>query len=123
MLDLKAEYALFEPQLTQCLLDVLQAGQFVLGPQGLALEREVAHYCGVEHGIGVANGTDAIHLVLRALGIGAGDEVIVPAFTFIGTSEPVDYSGATPVFVDIDPPPSTSMRMRPSAPSRRAPRR
>lgn len=103
MLDLKAEYALFEPQLTQCLLDVLQAGQFVLGPQGLALEREVAHYCGVEHGIGVANGTDAIHLVLRALGIGAGDEVIVPAFTFIGTSEPVDYSGATPVFVDIDP--------------------
>jgi len=103
MLDLKAEYALFEPQLTQSLLGVLQAGQFVLGPQAAALEREIAQYCGVEHGIGVANGTDAIHLVLRALGIGPGDEVIVPSFTFIGTSEPVDYTGATPVFVDVDP--------------------
>lgn len=103
MLDLKAEYALFEPQLTQSLLGVLQAGQFVLGPQATALEREIAQYCGVGHGIGVANGTDAIHLVLRALGIGPGDEVIVPSFTFIGTSEPVDYTGATPVFVDVDP--------------------
>ncbi len=103
MLDLKAEYALFEPQLTQSLLGVLQAGQFVLGPQATALEREIATYCGVEHGIGVANGTDAIHLVLRALGVGPGDEVIVPAFTFIGTCEPVDYTGAAPVFVDVEP--------------------
>lgn len=103
MLDLKAEYALFEPELTQSLLGVLQAGQFVLGPQGAALESEIASYCGVEHGIGVANGTDAIHLVLRALGIGPGDEVILPSFTFIGSAEPVNYCGATPVFVDIDP--------------------
>lgn len=103
MLDLKAEYALFEPDLTQSLLGVLQAGQFVLGPQCAALESEVARYCGVEHGVGVANGTDAIHLVLRALGIGPGDEVILPSFTFIGSAEPVNYCGATPVFVDIDP--------------------
>ena len=103
MLDLKAEYALFEPELTQSLLGVLQSGQFILGPQAGALEREVAAYCGVEHAIAVANGTDAIHLALRALGIGAGDEVIAPAFTFIGTAEPISYTGATPVFVDVDP--------------------
>jgi dTDP-4-amino-4,6-dideoxygalactose transaminase len=103
MLDLKAEYALFEPELTQCLLGVLQSGQFIMGPQAGALEREVAEYCGVEHGIAVANGTDAIHLALRALGVGPGDEVIAPAFTFIGTAEPISYVGATPVFVDVDP--------------------
>jgi dTDP-4-amino-4,6-dideoxygalactose transaminase len=102
MLDLKAEYALFEPALTQALLGVLDSGQFVLGPQAAALEREVAHYCGVNHAVAVANGTDAIHLVLRALGIGPGDEVIVPSFTFIGTAEPITYCGASPVFVDID---------------------
>jgi dTDP-4-amino-4,6-dideoxygalactose transaminase len=102
MLDLKAEYALFEPELTQSLLGVLQSGQFILGPQASALEREVAAYCGVEHGVAMANGTDAIHLALRALGIAAGDEVIVPSFTFIGTAEPVSYVGATPVFVDVD---------------------
>jgi dTDP-4-amino-4,6-dideoxygalactose transaminase len=103
MLDLKAEYALFEPELTRSLLGVLQSGQFILGPQAGALEREVAAYCGVEHGVAVANGTDAIHLALRALGIGPGDEVIAPAFTFIGTTEPIAYVGATPVFVDVDP--------------------
>lgn len=103
MLDLKAEYALFEPELTRSLLGVLESGQFILGPQATALEREVAAYCGVEHGIAVANGTDAIHLALRALGIGPGDEVIAPAFTFIGTTEPISYTGATPVFVDVEP--------------------
>jgi dTDP-4-amino-4,6-dideoxygalactose transaminase len=103
MLDLKAEYALFEPELTQSLHAVLQSGQFILGPQAAALEREVAAYCGVEHAVAVANGTDAIHLALRALDIGPGHEVIVPAFTFIGTSEPISYVGATPVFVDVDP--------------------
>ena len=102
MLDLKAEYALFEPELTRSLLGVLASGQFILGPQATALEREVAAYCGVEHGVAVANGTDAIHLALRALGIGPGDEVIAPSFTFIGTTEPIAYAGATPVFVDVD---------------------
>jgi dTDP-4-amino-4,6-dideoxygalactose transaminase len=103
MLDLKAEYALFEPELTQSLLGVLQSGQFILGPQATALEREMAAYCGVEHGVAVANGTDAIHLALRALDIGPGHEVIVPSFTFIGSAEPISYTGATPVFVDVDP--------------------
>jgi dTDP-4-amino-4,6-dideoxygalactose transaminase len=103
MLDLKAEYALFEPELTQSLLGVLHSGQFILGPQAAALEREVAAYCGVEHGVAVANGTDAIHLALRALDIGPGHEVIAPAFTFIGTTEPISYAGAAPVFVDVDP--------------------
>jgi dTDP-4-amino-4,6-dideoxygalactose transaminase len=103
MLDLKAEYGLFEPELTRSLLGVLESGQFILGPQATALEREVAAYCGVEHGIAVANGTDAIHLALRALGVGPGDEIIAPAFTFIGTTEPISYTGATPVFVDVEP--------------------
>lgn len=103
MLDLKAEYALFEPELTRALQAVLQSTQFVLGPQVTALEQELAGYCGVEHGVGLANGTDALHLTLRALGVGPGDEVITSAFTFIGTAEAISYCGATPVFVDIDP--------------------
>jgi len=103
MLDLKAEYALLEPELSNALHAVLQSTQFILGPQVQALEREVAQYCGVEHGVAMANGTDAIHLALRALAIGTGHEVIVPSFTFIGSAEPVSYTGATPVFVDVDP--------------------
>ncbi len=103
MLDLKAEYALFEPELTQSLQAVLQSTQFILGPQAAALEAEVAHYCEVDHAVGVANGTDALHLTLRALGIGPGHEVITSAFTFIGTAEPISYCGAQPVFVDIEP--------------------
>jgi dTDP-4-amino-4,6-dideoxygalactose transaminase len=103
MLDLAAEYALFEPELTQSLHAVLQSTQFILGPQAVALEREIAEYCGVDHAVAVANGTDALHLALRALGIGAGHEVITSAFTFIGTAEPISYCGATPVFVDIEP--------------------
>ena len=82
---------------------MLQSTQFILGPQAVALEREVAEYCGVGHAVAVANGTDALHLALRALGIGPGDEVITSAFTFIGTAEPISYCGATPVFVDIEP--------------------
>jgi dTDP-4-amino-4,6-dideoxygalactose transaminase len=103
MLDLKAEYALFEPALTDALLGVLQSTQFILGPQMQALERELAQYCGTRHGVAVANGTDAIHLALRALDIGPGHEVIAPSFTFIGTAEPISYTGATPVFVDVEP--------------------
>ena len=103
MLDLKAEYTLFEPELTQSLLAVLQSTQFILGPNVSALEREIAAYCGADHGVGVANGTDALHLVLRALGIGPGHEVITSAFTFIGTAEAISYCGAKPVFVDIEP--------------------
>jgi len=103
MLDLAAEYTLFEPELTQSLHAVLQSTQFILGPQAVALEHEIAEYCGVGHAVAVANGTDALHLALRALGIGPGHEVITSAFTFIGSAEPISYCGATPVFVDIEP--------------------
>jgi dTDP-4-amino-4,6-dideoxygalactose transaminase len=103
MLDLKSEQTLFEPELSQSVLAVLQSTQFILGPQVNALEKEVASYCGVEHGVAVANGTEALHLALRALGIGPGHEVITSAFTFIGTAEAISYCGATPVFADIDP--------------------
>jgi dTDP-4-amino-4,6-dideoxygalactose transaminase len=103
MLDLKAEYALFGEELRNALLGVLDSGQFILGPHGAALERELAQYCGVEHGVAVANGTEALHLALRALGIGPGHEVITSAFTFIGSAEAISYTGATPVFVDIEP--------------------
>src|SRR5207344_2406352 len=67
-----------------------------------ALEKEVAAQVGAAHAVGCASGTDALHLALRALGIGAGDEVITSPFTFIGTSEAISYTGATPVFVDIE---------------------
>lgn len=103
MLDLKAEHALFGEELRSALLGVLDSGQYVLGPQGAALERELAQYCGVEHGVAVANGTEALHLALRALGVGPGHEVITSAFTFIGSAEAISYTGATPVFVDIEP--------------------
>ncbi len=78
-------------------------GQFILGPEVAAFEKEVAAYLQVKHAIGVASGTDALVLALRALGMGAGDEVIVPAFTFFATAEAVMLVGAKPVLVDIDP--------------------
>src|SRR5438552_380552 len=82
---------------------VLDGGRFILGPEVRAFEEEAAAYMGVPQTIGVANGTDAISLVLTALGIGAGDEVICPAFTFYATAEPIAQRGAVPVFADIDP--------------------
>src|SRR5437588_2033815 len=82
---------------------VLDGGRFILGPEVRAFEDEAAAFLGVPQTIGVANGTDAISLVLNALGIGAGDEVICPAFTFYATAEPIAQRGAVPVFVDIDP--------------------
>ena len=82
---------------------MLTAQQFVLGPQGAALEQEIAEACGVRYGIGVASGTEALELALHACGVGAGDEVIVPAFTFIATGSAVSALGARPVFADIEP--------------------
>jgi dTDP-4-amino-4,6-dideoxygalactose transaminase len=101
MLDLKAEYALFRDELLQRLAAALESTQYILGPNVQALEQEVAAHLGVAHAVGCASGTDALHLALRALGIGPGDEVITSPFTFIGTSEAISYTGATPVFVDI----------------------
>lgn len=103
MVDLKGQYESLKEEISRGLSEVLESTRFVLGPQGEALEREIADYCGVRHAFGVASGTDALHLALRAAGIGAGDEVITTAFTFIATAEAIAYVGATPVFVDIDP--------------------
>ena len=103
LIDVKAQYAPLIPQLKAAIADVLEYGQFVFGPNVDAFEEEAARYLGVRETIGVGNGTDAIVLVLNALEIGAGDEVICPAFTFYATVEAIARAGATPVFADIDP--------------------
>ncbi|MCI4429951.1 MAG: aminotransferase class I/II-fold pyridoxal phosphate-dependent enzyme, partial [Burkholderiales bacterium] len=82
---------------------VLDSGWYILGQELQSFEREFADYCGTSHCIGVANGMDALHLILRACGIGAGDEVIVPSNTFIATWLAVSQAGATPVPVEPDP--------------------
>jgi dTDP-4-amino-4,6-dideoxygalactose transaminase len=82
---------------------VLASGKYILGPEVSALEQEFADYCGARYGVGVANGTDAITIALRAMGVGEGDEVVVPSFTFYASAEAIPPTGATPVFCDIDP--------------------
>ena len=103
LVDVKAQYAPLLPKLRDAIDSVLESGTFILGPEVRAFEEEAARYLGVRETIGVANGTDAIVLVLDALGIGPGDEVICPAFTFYATAEAIARRGATPVFADIDP--------------------
>jgi dTDP-4-amino-4,6-dideoxygalactose transaminase len=83
--------------------EVVDSGRFILGPAVDAFERELASYLGVEHVVGVANGTDAITIALTALGIGPGDDVVVPSFTFYASAEAIPHTGARPVFCDIDP--------------------
>jgi dTDP-3-amino-3,4,6-trideoxy-alpha-D-glucose transaminase len=82
---------------------VLDSERYILGPEVTAFEREFAAYCGAEHAVGVANGTDAITIALRAMGVGPGDEVVVPSFTFYASAEAIPPTGARPVFCDIDP--------------------
>lgn len=103
MLDLQAQFETIAPEIRNVVDEVLKAQQFVLGPQGEALEQEIAQACGVRYGVGVASGTEALELGLHACGVGAGDEVIVPAFTFIATGSAVSALGARPVFADIEP--------------------
>jgi dTDP-4-amino-4,6-dideoxygalactose transaminase len=103
LVDVKAQYAPLVPQLKQAFADVLESGTFVFGPNVSAFEEEAAAYLRVPETVGVANGTDALVLVLDALGIGRGDEVICPAFTFFATAEAIARREATPVFADIDP--------------------
>ncbi len=103
MVDLKIQYHQLQTEIDAAVNAVLESAYFILGPQGSAFEQEVAAYLGVKHAIGVASGTDALHLALRAAGLGPGDEVITSPFTFIATAEAIAYVGATPVFVDIDP--------------------
>src|ERR1700733_1808405 len=103
MLDLRAQFETIAPEIREAVEAVLTSQQFVLGPQGDALEREVAEACGAGYGIGVASGTEALELGLHACGVGLGDEVIVPSFTFIATGSAVSALGARPVFADIEP--------------------
>jgi dTDP-4-amino-4,6-dideoxygalactose transaminase len=103
LIDVKAQYAPLLPRLRQAIDAVIESGSFILGPNVAAFEEEAASYLGVRQTVGVANGTDAIVLALDALGVGAGDEVICPAFTFYATAESIAQRGATPVFAEIDP--------------------
>jgi dTDP-4-amino-4,6-dideoxygalactose transaminase len=100
--DTKAQYEPLLPELRQAIDEVLESSRFVLGPNVAAFEEEAAAYLGVPEAVGVANGTDAIVIALDALGVGSGDEVICPAFTFFATAEAVARTGATPVFAEID---------------------
>jgi dTDP-4-amino-4,6-dideoxygalactose transaminase len=111
LVDTRAQYAPVLSEVLDALKGVLESGEFILGPNVKAFEREAAEYLGVSQTIGVANGTDAIVIVLDALGIGPGDEVICPAFTFYATAESIVRRGATPVFADIDP---TTMNLDPA---------
>lgn len=101
--DLSREYAQLRPEIDAAIERVLRRGWFILGAEVEAFEAEWAEFCGVSQAVGVGNGTDAIHLALRAAGIGPGDEVIVPALTAAFTALAVTMAGATPVFADIDP--------------------
>jgi dTDP-4-amino-4,6-dideoxygalactose transaminase len=101
--DINAQYRFLKPQIDAAVLRVLGSGQAILGPEVAAFEKEAAKYCGAEFGVGCGSGTDALVLALHALGIGPGDEVIVPPFTFFATASAVCRMGATPVFADIDP--------------------
>ncbi len=91
------------PRVRERLLEVVDAGRFILGPEVAAFEGELAAYVGARHAIGVANGTDALTIALRAMGVGPGDEVIVPSFTFYASAEAIPPTGARPVFCDVDP--------------------
>jgi len=102
LVDVKAQYAPLVPRIREAIDGVLESGEFILGPNVASFEREAADYLGAAEAIGVANGTDALVLVLDALGIGPGDEVICPSFTFYATAEAIARRGATPVFADVD---------------------
>ncbi|WP_128970898.1 DegT/DnrJ/EryC1/StrS family aminotransferase [Bradyrhizobium tropiciagri] len=101
--DLKAQYATLKDEVAEAIRGVLESTQFVGGEAVASFERDFAAYCQVPYARGVANGTDAIHLALRALGVGHGDEVVTTAHTFIATAAAIVAAGAQPVFVDIDP--------------------
>lgn len=102
-LDLTRQHAALRDELLAALARVVDSARFVLGPEGEALEREVAARCGVRHAVGVGSGTDALRLTLAALGVGPGDEVVTPALSFVASASTVLMAGATPVFADVEP--------------------
>ena len=103
VLDLKAQYQRIRQAIDDAVRSVLESGQFVLGPNVRALEQDLATFLGVARAITLASGTDALHLAIRALGIGAGDFVLTSPFTFVATATAISYTGARPVFADIHP--------------------
>jgi dTDP-4-amino-4,6-dideoxygalactose transaminase len=102
-IDLTREYEAIRAEVEPAVGRVLASGRYILGPEVRAFEEELAAYCDAAHGIGVASGTDALMIALKAVGVGPGDEVVVPAFTFVATAEVVTNLGATPIFADVDP--------------------
>ncbi len=110
--DLKAQYRAIKPEVDAAIASVLETCEFTLGSEVAAFENEFAAYCHAEHGIGVNSGTSALHLALLAAGVGPGDEVITVPFTFIATVSAIAYTGARPVFVDVDP---STLTMDPGA--------
>jgi len=103
LMDIKGQYAELQDRIEEAVLEVLRSGRVILGPHVKGFEDEAAAYMGTTGSVGVANGTDGLTIALRALGVGAGDEVITVPFTFYATPEAIAQAGATPVFVDILP--------------------
>ncbi len=101
--DLKAQYRSIKNEIDGAVIKVLESGQFILGDEVEKFEKEFADYCNVSHAVALNSGTSALHLALLAAGVGDGDEVITVPFTFVATVAAICYTGATPVFVDIDP--------------------
>ena len=102
LVDLAAQEEAVAPEALAAVADVARGARFVLGPKVEAFEAWLAAECGVGHAVGVASGTDAVELALRALGVGAGDAVVTPAFSFVAAAEAVAATGARPVFCDVD---------------------
>ena len=102
MVDLKRQFQEIKEEVFQVMTEIFGSGQYILGPRVSEFERKIADYHGVSEAVGVASGTDAIHLSINALGIGQGDEIITTPFTFFATVEAILYTGAMPVFVDVD---------------------
>ena len=103
LFDTRTPLAPLREQIQARIAEVIDSQRFILGPEVEAFEAEFAAYVGARHAIGVANGTDAITLALRAMGVGPGDEVVVPSFTFYASAEAIPLTGARPVFCDVDP--------------------
>ena len=101
-MNLKKQYATIKEEIDNKVLEVLYSAQYIMGENVKEFEKEISEYLGVKHSISVGNGTDALIIALKALGIGEGDEVITTPFTFFATAESISFVGATPVFVDVE---------------------
>ena len=103
MVDLRSQYDQLKPELDKAINDVLESTAFIMGPQVKEFEKNLASYHGVKHAIGCANGTDALQLIMMAMGYKTGDEVIIPSFTYVATAEVIALLNLKPVLVDVDP--------------------